>query len=33
MGQNGQDPIKQPGVGVGPSDSEGELKMMILNFD
>lgn len=33
MGQNGQDPMKQPGVGVGLSDTEGELKFMILDFD
>lgn len=26
MGQNGQEPIKQPGVGVGLADAEGKWK-------
>lgn len=32
MGQNGQDPVKQPGVGVGLADTEGKLKFIILDF-
>lgn len=32
MGQNGQELIKQPGVGVGLADTEGKLKFTILDF-
>lgn len=31
MGQNGQEPIKQPGVGVGLADAEGNFKFSILD--
>ena len=32
MGQNGQEPVKQPGVGVGTADPEGKVKFTILDF-
>ena len=32
MGQNGQEPIKQTGVGIGLADTEGKLKFTILDF-
>lgn len=32
MGQNGQEPIKQTGVGIGLADTEGKLKLTILDF-
>lgn len=32
MGQNGQEPIKQPGVGSGLADTEGKLKFIKLYF-
>ena len=31
MGQNGQEPVKQPGVGVGLTDAEGKFKFSILD--
>lgn len=32
MGQNGQEPVKQPGVGVGLADTEGKLKCIIILY-
>ena len=32
MGQNGQEPIKQTGVGIELADTEGKLKFTILDF-
>lgn len=32
MGQNGQEPVKQPGVGVGLADTEGKLKFTALDL-
>ena len=32
MGQNGQEPMKQPGVAVGLADTEGKVKSMVLDF-
>lgn len=30
MVQNGQEPVKQPGVGIGLADTEGKLDFTVL---